>query len=540
MTLDQRLRPAVDEMHEFGSTLRVPVLEPDRRTLAPRRRGWALAMAAAAALVIIIGLTALLAPFGGEEAPFVDETTPAPAPTTAPSPSPEQSVPAEPEVETATTAVIAAPEPVINWATVDWERISDTNGDLGTTGTQHIESVIAFDSRFVAVGTDCAGPCDPTPEDGWDAAVWISEDGTDWSRVPHDEAVFGGPGSQDIIDVVEAGPGLVAVGIVDQAYFGFRRSQQEFRPGEFSGTYGFDQEYPRDDLDAAVWTSADGLTWNRVADPGGVFSGPGDGSSPDAGDQAMEAVTVGYGLIVAVGSAHSDAAVWVSMDGIEWQRIAHDEDVFGGPSSKWMHDVVFTGDRFVAVGTDLNRAETGEGIMRGAVWVSEDGYEWTRLPSDPSVFGGLIEQSDDLAENEPYFVWTVTTTETGLIAAGTSPKRMALWTSDDGLTWARIWDETAPFSRAQVKLFPNGADLRHDPVKALLETESGIVAVGWDRDTASVVYINSEWHFEHDLVLGQLEVEIAMTDVIDAGGGSLLAVGYSGGDAAVWIGNISN
>ena len=35
---------------------------------------------------------------------------------------------------------------------------------------------------------------------------------TGWSRVPHDEKVFGGEGSQTMASVTAGGPGLVAVG----------------------------------------------------------------------------------------------------------------------------------------------------------------------------------------------------------------------------------------------------------------------------------------------------------------------------------------
>ena len=54
-----------------------------------------------------------------------------------------------------------------------------------------------------------------------------------WSRVPHDEAVFGGEGAQ-MRSVIAGGPGLVAIG-VDES--------------------GGDQ-------DGAVWTSPDGTTWS--------------------------------------------------------------------------------------------------------------------------------------------------------------------------------------------------------------------------------------------------------------------------------------
>ena len=44
------------------------------------------------------------------------------------------------------------------------------------------------------------------------AAVWTSPDGFTWSRVPHDEAVFGGAGEQKMVSVTGGGLGLVAVG----------------------------------------------------------------------------------------------------------------------------------------------------------------------------------------------------------------------------------------------------------------------------------------------------------------------------------------
>lgn len=537
MTLDQRLRTAVEEMHDYGRTLEPSVLQPQRRRLTHRR---ALAFAlAATVLVAIIGLAAVLAPFGGEEAPFVDETTPTPV-TTMPSSLPEAGTPTTSSRAPDTTVAGAPAESAIGWATVTWTRVSDSAGALGGTGTQYAQAVVSGGPGFVAVGSDCGGRCGfQEGEEAWDAAVWVSTDGISWQRIPHDEEVFGGPGSQDILDVVEGGPGLVAVGIIDHAYYGARRSPQEFRPDEFATIYGLETRFERDDLDAAVWTSADGIVWQRVEDADGIFSGPADGSSADSGDFGMEAVTVGEGLIVAVGSAHGDAAVWVSSDGVSWERVPHDDAVLGGPSGQWMHDVVYTGERFVAVGTDLNQAETGEGIMRGSVWTSEDGYNWSRVPNDPAVFGGEVD-SEDLAASEPFFIWSVARTSEGLLAAGTSPTRMALWRSEQGFVWERVWDQDAPFARSEPKHFPNTAQLKHDPVKALLGTDSGVVAVGWDRDTASVGYLGDDLFFEHDLVIGQVLAETAMTDVIDTEGGRVLAVGFSGGDVAVWVGELEN
>jgi hypothetical protein len=79
-----------------------------------------------------------------------------------------------------------------------------------------------------------------------DAAVWTSVDGLTWTRVPHNEAVFGGPSNQSMLDVVVGGPGLIAVGYAHDGV----------------------------DRDAAVWTSPDGLTWTRVPHDEATFGGP--------------------------------------------------------------------------------------------------------------------------------------------------------------------------------------------------------------------------------------------------------------------------
>lgn len=114
-----------------------------------------------------------------------------------------------------------------------------------------------------------------------DAAVSTSADGVTWNRVSHNEATFG---QARMAGVTQRGPGLVAVG----------------RTG------------PRDSLDAAVWTSIDGITWSRIPNDEPIFGG--------SGRQEMAAIAAGGPGLVAVGSDGSgddvDAAVWTSADGI--------------------------------------------------------------------------------------------------------------------------------------------------------------------------------------------------------------------------------
>jgi hypothetical protein len=211
---------------------------------------------------------------------------------------------------------------------------------FGGDGEQSMTSVTTGGPGLVAVGWDGSLV-------GGSAAVWTSTDGLVWSRVSHDESVFGGDGGQSMEDLVVGGPGLVAVG---------------------SDSRGFESV-------PAVWTSTDGLVWSRVAHDEAVFGLRG----------SMDGVAVAEIGLVAVGSEwpeHGtygsaldfDAAVWTSVDGITWSRVPHDESALGGDGWQFMRGV-FVGDPgLVAFGGDSG---PGDG---GVVWVSADGITWSRIP----------------------------------------------------------------------------------------------------------------------------------------------------------------
>ncbi len=153
-----------------------------------------------------------------------------------------------------------------------WSRVPDDPSVLGGSGDQIMTAVAAGGPGLVAVGSADYG----------DAAVWTSVDGLTWTRVPHDEAVFGGADSQAMEDVAAGGPGVVAVGYdrdVDaaavwassdgivwtrvphvEAVFGGPASQS--MGAVTVGGPGFvavGSDSNGSGSDAAVWTSVDGL-----------------------------------------------------------------------------------------------------------------------------------------------------------------------------------------------------------------------------------------------------------------------------------------
>ncbi len=294
----------------------------------------------------------------------------------------------------------------------------------------------------MAVGFDW-----PADTDLVDAAVWTSPDGITWSRVLHDETVLGGEGRQEMESVTAGGPGLVAVGR-DEASVG--------------------------DLVAAVWTSADGITWTRVHDDEGVLGGE--------GLQLMVSVTAGGPGLVAVGfdglSGRLDAAVWTSADGITWSRVPDDEEVLGGDGRQVMVSVTAGGPGLVAIGTDS---------FQGAVWISPDGITWTRVLDDEVILGSRMS--------------SVTADGSGLVAVGWAVSRRdvaplepdsgflgleldedaAVWTSPDGITWSRVPHDEAVF----------GGEGRQ-PMNSVTVGGPGLVAVGFDKlglDFAAAVWV---------------------------------------------------
>jgi hypothetical protein len=303
---------------------------------------------------------------------------------------------------------------------VTFARIPHDEDLFGGSSSQGVNGVAWTGGAFVAVGYDYG-----IPDEQANAIVWVSPDGTGWSLVPDLAGVFGGPDNQMMTGVVEGGPGLVAVGWDSQGL----------------------------DTRAAVWTSDDGLTWSRVTDDGAIF----DGSQR----QSMSGVAFGPGGLVAVGFDESggdlDAAVWTSQDGLAWTKVPADPEVFGGAGDQRMKAVAAAGPGYVAVGDSLV-----DGHYDGMLWTSPDGITWTRV--DDRTFAGDADET----------IAAVTAGGPGVVAAGsvydeaTDSQRPLVWTSEDGSTWTLADD----------------ADLAGGPdyqgIGALTAFGSGVIAGGVD------------------------------------------------------------
>lgn len=247
---------------------------------------------------------------------------------------------------------------------ITWEQV----GGSGFVLEEHQEAraVLATDQGFVAAGFGVVGR-------EADAAVWTSPDGRVWTRV--DDPALGGVGTQRISSLVAGPHGLVAGGT-------------NFLPSEF-GLYN---------LDARVWVSLDGSSWDPI--DATAFGGP--------GWQYINTIVLGPDGFVAAGGdilgapgLDNDAAVWTSPDAVTWTRV-HDDD-FAGERAQQISAVIGGSTDLVAVGYDTMPG----GNRIPAVWRSPDGGTWVRV-ADPALL-------------EPGHRWMsgVAITEDSIVAVGT-------------------------------------------------------------------------------------------------------------------------
>jgi hypothetical protein len=157
-----------------------------------------------------------------------------------------------------------------------------------------------------------------------------------WRQVTN-QAAFGE--TDAIWNVIEGGPGLLAVGSVD-------------------GGSGY--------TDGAVWASPDGDTWERVGDPQ-VFKGVEDTVVGTDRNQVIMSITAGPGGYVAVGwvdrrAGDPDPPIWFSPDGTIWERVTDP-----GPDGSEVDFAIVLADSdgFLAIGTQA--------------WRSGDGLTWQRV-----------------------------------------------------------------------------------------------------------------------------------------------------------------
>ena len=233
----------------------------------------------------------------------------------------------------------------------DWRRLAGetTDPDLRMGGPG---AATNGGPGLVAVGGDKA---------------WYSADGSDWSvaAVPAlPEEILARPDSERYVEmtgVTAAGNDLVAWGIA-----------------EVPLADNSDEHL----VVPLLWASSDGRTWVSVV---------------DSEMESVTAVTGGPGGFAAAGRAGAEAAVWFSADGDAWERVADDAFTLvndqGSPVEPLLRSAAATSAGYVLVGGD-GLCSTGPCPDQEAViWTSADGRSWVRVASDDRFTGASANEA---------------------------------------------------------------------------------------------------------------------------------------------------
>lgn len=188
------------------------------------------------------------------------------------------------------------------------------------------------------------------------------------------------------------------------------------------------QPTPSTSLPAPTTTLVDSgvaplMSWERVPAQGSLGAGDEDheyvirtvingGPGLIAAGRVRPAGGIYWYDMPAVGD---EATVWMSEDGVSWDRVPADGSGLGGPGGYSIHDLVVGGPGYVAVGAAIE-----DGYNGPAVWVSENALVWTRVDSAGFATG------DEMT--------AVAASDDGIVAVGARN----IWFSSDGWDWQQV------------------------------------------------------------------------------------------------------
>lgn len=331
---------------------------------------------------------------------------------------------------------------------ISWTRLDLVEAGFGNAAS--LGAVTMGESQFVVGGRKCAPACS--------VAFWISGDGAAWQEATVDEALEG----TNVRQIVPDGSGFVAVGsasgpessvgavwVSDDGsrwtrvgasddVFAAALIETVAAAGEGFLAFGSDSSLGEDGH-PVVWTSPDGVTWSRVLLDPDVFQNA----------NVSRVVASGEGF-VAVGMDRNGGALWLSPDGLDWERVAIEDGDRG-----FIEAVVADGPGLVAVGQQWITPDS----YVGAVWVlppeASAPAETTPLPPGPSATeSGWARVAIDPALATDGRFYDIAPAGSGLVALGVrgepdGSRSRLVFTSVDGLAWeiAAVFEaQTIPIS----------------------------------------------------------------------------------------------
>jgi hypothetical protein len=254
-------------------------------------------------------------------------------------------------LKTGWVAVGSQGDQAVIWTSLDGSDWQPVDPAVAGLGKGSVSDVALTADGLVAVGTvdDAAGT--------HDGAIWISKDGVQWTRTAEADPALIGPDETELWRVVPFARGLFVVGnfgshedrVECERALGDVASLEAAPPPETAFSCGWGQEHH--------WLSRDGSAWVRLPP-----LDPLPGQPPKPGRRPIEFRLVtagGPGLVNLAEDSippDGDSGIWVSADGIAWQRV---DPPFPGPGGSIQSGFVIIGREIVTVG---EKAGMGQGV----------------------------------------------------------------------------------------------------------------------------------------------------------------------------------
>jgi len=243
-------------------------------------------------------------------------------------------------------------------------------------GFVFVNDVVQGGPGLVAVGMANDACCAEGDPRATRPIVWRSTTGASWAAVAADPALE----ATRMMALAATPMGLIAIG------------------GEEVGDTASPQTLP------AAWWSLDGSSWERATLAG------------DTGDDLLlEAVAFDGTRLVAIGTGRQGPGAYTSIDGRSWEPIGPEQLDLG--SSVGL-DIAAGPVGFAIIGHVVD-GDTG----RAVAWRSADGLHWTPASGPPALENGL---------------WAVDFFAGRFVAVAANGVEPTVWRSEDGDRWAPV------------------------------------------------------------------------------------------------------
>jgi hypothetical protein len=333
----------------------------------------------------------------------------------------------------------SGPMPLLASATIDEPLPEVFGGSMAS-------AVVAFKGSLLAFGGINGGCCDGSFSADTRAVTWTSSDGRAWSlEAPRPELALG-----HVTAAAASEERLVVIGE--------RLLESQVEVGSI-------------DRRSAVWTSGDGRQWELVTDvpafttitatAAGFIAASNANAFPElwwsetgsawariAGRAELGQGRIDRLLTTPIGvfgvgaslNAEADgqpsnagdpaAAVWRSIDGGSWTRVADGAMFSGAP----MRDAAWSDGQLLAVGS-------GGTPIRPTVWTSTDGDAWERIASPLLAEGHATDAAGAISLRATHVIGL----RTGFAVSGTwtdvdgaASSGTVVWATRDGLAWGQV------------------------------------------------------------------------------------------------------